>query len=54
MFTYKERNVNKASPLTVKQSSYHLEALKVRPGGGLRATCIVQLHFQDVETKPQT
>lgn len=54
MSTHKERNVNRVSPLIVKWSSYLLEILKVRPDGDLRATCIVQLHFKDVETIAQT
>lgn len=35
MFTYKERNVNKMSPLIVKCNSYHLEALKLDLVGNL-------------------
>lgn len=54
MSTHKERNVNRMSPLKVKWSSYLSEILKVRPDGDLRATCIVQLHFEDVETIAQT
>lgn len=54
MSTHKERNVNRVSPLQVKWSSYLSETLKVRPDGDLKATCIVQLHFKDVETIAQT
>ena len=54
MYTHKERNVNRVSPLQVKLSSYLSETLKVRPDGDLKSTCIVQLHFKDVETIAQT
>lgn len=51
MFTHKERNVNKVSSLTVKWSSYHLEALKVRSGRNFIATYIIQFHLKYIETK---
>ena len=51
MFTHKERNVNKVSPLTVKWNSYHLEALKLDFVGNLETYVLFNLISKTLRLK---